>query len=98
MPHGGRSIQEEMSRFEAEINAARAQQFLMSGVAVTTAAPQISAPPTGAVISAPPSRPVVKDDEDVLATLQKYEKQVKEDTRCVVWSLERLAISTIQKK
>ena len=69
--------------------------FLRNIYPWTTAAPQISAPPTGAVISAPPSRPVVKDDEDVLATLQKYEKQVKEDTRCVV---ERLAISLIQKK
>ena len=84
MPHGGRSIQEEMARFEAEVNAARAQQFIMGAAgapmaaAVVTSQAVLSAPPTGAVISAPPSRPVVKDDDDILATLEKYEKEVKE--------------------
>ena len=137
LPNQGRSIQEEMSRFEAEINAARAQQFLMargapvSGIATTAvtigavpttvaphgvmaSAPQsgtgtvsfdrhgksvisaprpsgsvisappsgavISAPPSGAVISAPPSR-IMNDDDDVMATLLKYEKEVKPEPK-----------------
>merc|ERR1719400_2195714 len=41
----------------------------------------ISAPPSGAVISAPPSRPVIKDDDDVMATLLKYEKEVKPEPK-----------------
>ena len=101
MPHHGhgRNFEEEMSRFEAEINVARAQAFMVAGghgmVPVTLhhqpppiqANPTtvysnpavISAPPSGAVISAPPSKS--KDDEDVLATLEKYEKQVKNETK-----------------
>jgi len=136
LPNQGRSIQEEMSRFEAEINAARAQQFLMArggaprpGVPPATAvtigtvpttvshhgvmasapisfdakgaviqarparptgtaisAPPsgavISAPPSGAVISAPPSRTVTNDDDDdIMATLMKYEKEVKPEPK-----------------
>jgi len=73
-----------MARFEAEINAARAQAFIVGGAvqgfsnpASTISAPPstISAPPTSAVISAPPSKS--RDDEDVLATLQKYENETQ---------------------
>ena len=108
MPHHGRNFEEEMSRFEAEINVARAQAFLhaagggvppqVATVAVTSAPPNpnfsrpavISAPPSNAVISAPPSSAVIsappkrsKDDEDILATLEKYEKEVKSETKMV---------------
>lgn len=75
----GRNIEEEMSRFEAEINAARAQAFIM-GTPTVISGPMVTS--SAAVISAPPSRSsnVPKEsDEDVLATLQKYENQVKEE-------------------
>jgi len=114
MPHRGRNFEEEMSRFEAEINAARAQQAFMTAgpgglvqlnPAHTTSGPisnfarsmgssqgpsaVISAPPSGAVISAPPSNSAVisappkrsKDDEDILAILEKAEKEVKSETK-----------------
>merc|ERR1712241_77626 len=105
MPHHGRNFEEEMSRFEAEINAARAQQAFMTAgpgglvqlnPAHTTSGPisnfarsmgssqgpsaVISAPPSdSAVISAPPKRS--KDDEDILAILEKAEKEVKSETK-----------------
>lgn len=84
MPHHGRGFEDEMARFEAEINAARAQAFIVGGAvqgfsnpaSTISAAPStISAPPTSAVISAPPSKS--RDDEDVLATLQKYENETQ---------------------
>ena len=116
MPHHGRNFEEEMSRFEAEINAARAQQAFMTAgpgglvqlnPAHTTSGPisnfarsmgssqgpsaVISAPPSGAIISAPPSNSAVisappkrsKDDEDILAILEKAEKEVKSETKQV---------------
>ena len=59
LPNQGRSIQEEMSRFEAEINAARAQQFLMArgahpgpGVATMGAVPPTMRPHHGVMASA----------------------------------------------
>ena len=80
----GRNFEEEMSRFEAEINAARAQAFVIAGMQQNPA-PNFSAQPatisSGAVISAPPSKTKSKDEEDVLATLEKYEAQVKEETK-----------------
>merc|ERR1712051_52592 len=122
MPHHGRNFEEEMSRFEAEINNARAAAFMAAGggmaqvpmVAVTSAsapnfvqssiinrnrpvqisappsgAPMIRAPPSSAVISAPPSNAVIsakptirtKDDDDILATLMKVEKEIKSEPK-----------------
>jgi len=125
MPHHGRNFEEEMSRFEAEINNARAAAFMAAGggmaqvpmIAVTSAPTsgninftqnsiinrnrpvQISAPPSGAhmirappsnaVISAPPSNAVIsakptlrtKDDDDILATLMKVEKEIKTEPK-----------------
>ena len=127
MPHHGRNFEEEMSRFEAEINNARAAAFMAAGggmaqvpmIAVTSAPTtgninftqnsiinrnrpvQISAPPSGAhmirappsnaVISAPPSNAVIsakptlrtKDDDDILATLMKVEKEIKTEPKQV---------------
>jgi len=118
MPHHGRNFEEEMSRFEAEINVARAQAFLhaagggvppqVATVAVTSAPPNpnfsrpavISAPPSNAVISAPPSSAVISappkrsnDDEDILATLEKYEKQVKNETKMVPKHVQYTALA-----
>ena len=82
MPHHGRGFEDEMARFEAEINAARAQAFIVGGAVQGVQGfsnPTISAAPStssAAVISAPPSKSN-KDDEDVLATLQKYEKETQ---------------------
>ena len=122
MPHHGRNFEEEMSRFEAEINNARAAAFMAAGggmtqvpmIAVTSAsapnfsqssiinrnrpvqisappsgAPMIRAPPSSAVISAPPSNAVIsakptirtKDDDDILATLMKVEKEIKSEPK-----------------
>jgi len=117
MPHRGRNFEDEMSRFEAEINAARVQQAFMTAgpgglvqmnPGVTTSGGPISnfsrssmvssqhsqgsnaiiaAPPSNAVISAPPSATISappkrsKDEEDILATLEKYEKEVKSETK-----------------
>ena len=47
MPHHhGRSFEEEMSRFEAEINAARAQAFIVGGAVQGFSQPTISAAPS----------------------------------------------------
>lgn len=122
MPHHGRNFEEEMSRFEAEINNARAAAFMAAGggmaqvpmIAVTSApnfsqssiinrnrpvqisappsgTPMIRAPPSNAVISAPPSNAVIsakptirtKDDDDILATLMKVEKEIKSEPKQV---------------
>ena len=124
MPHHGRNFEEEMSRFEAEINNARAAAFMAAGggmaqvpmIAVTSAsapnfsqssiinrnrpvqisappsgAPMMRAPPSSAVISAPPSNAVIsakptlrtKDDDDILATLMKVEKEIKSEPKPV---------------
>ena len=111
-----------MSRFEAEINNARAAAFMAAGggmaqvpmIAVTSApnfsqssiinrnrpvqisappsgTPMIRAPPSNAVISAPPSNAVIsakptirtKDDDDILATLMKVEKEIKSEPKQV---------------
>lgn len=96
----GRNFEEEMSRFEAEINAARAQAFIVAGggaaaAAAYSGAPVISAPPS-AVISAPPTKTKSRDEEDVLATLEKYEQQVKEEAKHV--KLTALAKDIASKK
>lgn len=98
----GRNIEEEMSRFEAEINAARAQAFIIAGggaAAAYSGNPVISAPPSSssaAVISAPPTKAKARDEEDVLATLEKYEQQVKEEAKHV--KLTALAKDIASKK
>ena len=46
MPHHGRGFEDEMARFEAEINAARAQAFIVGGAVQGFSQPTISAAPS----------------------------------------------------
>ncbi len=77
MPRGpGRNFEDEMRQFEAEIMGASQTQVVYGAPAV------ISAPPSNPVISAPPSRSAAAaDDDDVMATLLKYEREVKSEAK-----------------
>jgi hypothetical protein len=116
--HGGR-FEEEMSRFEAEINVARTQAFLIAAAgggggaqiappvglyhpAMQATPAVISAPPSNSagqvVISAPPSRPATAAaDDDIMATLQKYEKQARNETTSKPAATPKMMVPTKTK-